>query len=298
METYALLEKLLNMIEENIGNNLNINELASNLYISPVHLQRIFKFAFRIPIATYIRLRRLSVSLECLLKSNLTILDIANRYGFPFEQSYNRAFKREFNITPAEVRKSGRILKITPPISLFPSNKLSEGVLFGPEIVMMPKFHLAGRQHIIPFCDSVKLPQKVAKEFWQNEHQSIKNSVNPDIYYGLSRIAENVDFSYYLTSVQVKNLKNISPEFEYDTFDASLCVRFHYIGKHHYYDINPDVARGMYNAIVAFVNDNDVKYDSLYNKLFFEKIDTSAYNGTYCMMEWFSPVFEKRRKMI
>lgn len=293
METYDLIERLLRLIEANINSSITINELASKLYISPVHLQRLFKFAFGITIASYIRSRRLSASLECLLKSNLTILDIANQYGFPFEQSYIRAFKREFNTTPAEIRKSGRISQVTPPLRLSPSNKLSKGVLFQPEIVMIPKFHLAGKRHIIPFNNSVELPQKAAKDFWQNERQLIKNAANSNVYYGLTRITENMDFSTYLTSIQVKNFQNIPPEFETDTFEASLCIRFHYIGKQHYYDINAKIAHDMYNAIISFVRDENARYGSYHNKLYFERIDTETYDGTYCTMEWFSPVFEK-----
>jgi hypothetical protein len=31
----------------------------------------------------------------------------------------------------------------------------------------------------------------------------------------------------------------------------------------------------------------------LNKKVYFEKIDTGLYDGTYCQMEWFSPVVEK-----
>lgn len=82
--------------------------------------------------------------------------------------------------------------------------------------------------------------------------ENIGNNIN------INELAANL----YISPVQVKNFKNIAPGFELDTFDASLCARFHYIGKHHYYEINADIARGMYNAIVAFVHDKDAKYDS------------------------------------
>jgi hypothetical protein len=73
-------------------------------------------------------------------------------------------------------------------------------------------------------------------------------------------------------------------------------MRFHYICEHHYYDINVDVARDMYDAIVSFAHDNEQKYDFLHEKLYFERIDTAAYDGRYCQMEWFSPIFEKKQK--
>jgi hypothetical protein len=32
----------------------------------------------------------------------------------------------------------------------------------------------------------------------------------------------------------------------------------------------------------------------LNQKLYFERIDTAAYDGTYCQMEWFTPISEKQ----
>lgn len=296
MKPFILLSKLLSTIEERLNETQDIDHLAFLLSISSVHLQRIFRFAFGVPLSGYIRSRRLSASLETLLKTDLNVLDIANEYGFEYEQSYIRAFKREFGLTPGELRKTGRIVKVTPPFQLFESNKLADGVLFGPEIVMVPQFHVIGRRHPIPCGNSVELPPIVAKDFWHKDRLSIKKPLNRDVYIGLTRIPKGTDFSYYLPSIQVNELKNIPAELESDTFETSLCARFHYIGQHHYYDINADIARGMYNAIVAFVNDKNAKYDSGHNKLYFERIDTSAYDGTYCQMEWFTPVYEKPRE--
>ncbi|HEX2945185.1 MAG TPA: helix-turn-helix domain-containing protein [Clostridia bacterium] len=297
MKPYELLTLVLNKIEYNLTDKLDIDELATYVSLSSVHLQRIFKFAFGLPIAGYIRSRRLSASLESLLKTSSNVLDIAYEYGFEFEQSYIRAFKREYGLTPGELRKTGQIVQVTPPLQLFDSNRLSDGVFFGPQIVMVPQFYVVGRRHLIPFRDSVELPPKVAKDFWQNDRGLINNTVNPNVYFGLTRIpAGDIDYSYYLTSVRVKELKNIPYGLEGDSFPASLCARFHYIGPHHYYDISADIARGMYNSIVAFANDKNAKYDSFHNRLFFEKIDTASYDGTYCQMEWFTPVFEKKNK--
>jgi AraC family transcriptional regulator len=52
-----------------------------------------------------------------LLYTDKNILDIALDYGFDYEQSYIRAFKREFGITPGGLRKNGQMVKITPPFN-------------------------------------------------------------------------------------------------------------------------------------------------------------------------------------
>jgi AraC family transcriptional regulator len=60
-------------------------------------------------LAGYIRSRKLAVSLDDLLKTNSTLFNIALDYGFEYEQSYRRAFKHEFGITPGEYRKAGQL---------------------------------------------------------------------------------------------------------------------------------------------------------------------------------------------
>ncbi|HOG02022.1 MAG TPA: AraC family transcriptional regulator [Clostridia bacterium] len=294
MKPYALLQKVLDAVEAQIHETLGVDDLAAAVEISPVHLQRIFKFAFGITLASYVRARKLSASVEKLLIADFNILDIACEFGFEYEQSYIRAFKREFGITPGGLRKTGRIVKVTPPLQLFDSSKVTNGILFGPDIVMVPQFHVIGKRHQIPFSDSVELPPRVAKQFWHYERSLIKNAVTPNVYIGLTRFPDlDTDWSYYLPSVQVKGLDEIPQGLYGDTFASSMCARFHYIGQHHYYDINADVARSMYDAIIAFANDENAKYRPLAQNVYFEKIDTLAYDGTYCQMEWFTPVFEK-----
>ncbi|MCL2311469.1 MAG: helix-turn-helix domain-containing protein [Firmicutes bacterium] len=284
LKPYELLESVLSQIEKNIRNNINAIILAKKYSISEGHLRRIFKFAFKQSIASYIRSRKLAASLDDLLKTELNILDIALDFGFDYEQSYIRAFKREFGLSPGELRKRRKIVKINPPLNLFRENKLTNGVIFGPDIVMVPKFYIVGKRHSIPFSDSITMAPEMAKQFWEKERILINEQVNPKVYIGLTRNL-NIEKanSDYLPSVQVSNLKNIPPGFVGDKFDDTFCARFRYIGQHHYLEINRNRAREMYDTIwknVKFRNDI----------VFFERIDTGLYDGNYCQMEWFTPV--------
>jgi len=293
---FDLLENVLNEIEKDIRNGINADTLAKRFELSSGHLQRLFKFAFKQPIAGYIRSRRLAASLDDLLKNDINVLDIAIDYGFEYEQSYIRAFKREFGITPGDLRKSGKILKVKPPYNLFDENKLQDGILFGPDIVMVPQFHIIGTSRKISFDDSVTMAPKVAIQFWEHERKNIKNVINPNVYIGMTfNINCETEDTEYITSVQVKNTEYIPRGYKKFTFEKSLCARFRYIGKHHYYDINAHIAGAMYNVIWNFAGNDREKYALLNNKLHFEKIDISMYDGTYCRMEWFAPVYEKNK---
>jgi len=295
LKPYDLFENILLDIENGIKNNINASILSKKYSFSEVHLRRLFSFAFKQTISAYIRSRILAASLNDLLKTDTNILDIALEYGFEYEQSYIRAFKREFGITPGDLRKKRQIVKIKPPLHLFDENKLDDGVLFGPDIVIVPQFHLIGKRHLIPFEDSTEMAPRVGKQFWENERKEIKDAVNPNVYIGLTgNINLEEKNSEYTPSVQVGNLKNIPHGFTGDTFKTSMCAKFRYMGQHHYYDINKKTASRMYAAIKNFAQNEHAKYVLLNDKTYFEMIDTKLYDGTYCQMEWYAPVLEKQ----
>jgi AraC family transcriptional regulator len=291
MNLYTSIFSLLDQIENGHGQS-KIKDMASKMHVSDVHLQRLFKLIFGMPIASYIRSRRLALSIEQLLGTDLRIVDIAQNAGFDYERTYIRAFKREFGISPGEYRKTKKIIKIIPPFTLSHKNNLGDGLIFGPEMVMVPEFHVTGRLHKIKFGD-IKTPQIVGREF-EKEMPKIPGAVNPDVYIGLTRLteaSEAQEYSLYLTSIQTESHNN-SEGLTSDTFPASLCARFHYVGEHHYRDISFQMANKMYMAMNEFV-DNLKDYDSLRHKLFFERIDINDYDGTFCKMEWFTPLIKK-----
>jgi len=112
-----LLENVLIDIEEGIREGINSGFLAEEYSLSEGHLRKLFRLTFKQSLGSYIRSRRLTASLNDLLKTNSRILDIALEYNFDYEQSYISAFKREFGITPGNFRKSAQIVKVTPPLN-------------------------------------------------------------------------------------------------------------------------------------------------------------------------------------
>ena len=289
LNTYELLEHVLSEIEKNIKDKINAKSLAKTTAISPAHLQRLFRLVFERPLANYIRSRKLAASLEALLKTDLKVIDIAGEYGFEYEQSYIRAFKREFGTTPGEARLAGHILKVTPPLLLAGKNKVGDNLIFGPDIVMVPGFSVVGRPHILPKRRSEDAP-KVGKQFWFNDRESIPHKTENSVYIGLTRIMDGQNC--YMPSVPVKKIGHIPHGLEAYTFSPSLCARFRYIGQHHYFDISSKVAGGMFEAIDAYNNDETPGY-ILISELSFEKISEADYDGVFCKMEWFAPVLEK-----
>jgi AraC family transcriptional regulator len=94
-------------IEANLDFDLEISEVANAAGLSQWHFQRIFKALTNETIKTYIRSRRLALSLDKLLTTQARILDIALAAGYESQEAFSRAFKLSFGITPNEYRKLG-----------------------------------------------------------------------------------------------------------------------------------------------------------------------------------------------
>jgi AraC family transcriptional regulator len=294
LKPYDLLENILLDIENGIKNNINVSGLSRKYNFSEGHLSRLFRFAFKQSIAAYIRSRTLAESLNDILETDINIVDIAVEYGFEYEQSYIRAFKREFGITPGDLRKTGQFIQIKPPLHLFDKKRVDNGVLFGPDFVMVPRFYVIGKCHRLSFRDLCTEPL-LAKQFLEKERKQIKETANLHVFIGLTRNIDMKEGSFdYIPSVQVADLKNIPHGLCGNTFGTSMCARFRYIGQHHYFDINENVVSMMYNVISNFAQNEHTNYVMLKDKIYFVMIDTRLYDGTYCQIEWYTPVSEKR----
>jgi AraC family transcriptional regulator len=266
-----LLENVLNEVENRVKEDINADFLADRLGFSSIHLQRLFKFAFKQPIGAYIRSRKLAASLDNLLNTGSKIIDIALEYGFEHEETYIRAFKREFAVTPGIFRRTRQIVKITPPINLFGANFSENGIMFEPEIVMVPQFHIVGRKYRISNNDLINMAAETGTHFWFNERSMINNITEPNVYIGLTKTADiGTEYTWYLPSIQVKTLRNIPKGFDSYTFNSSFCTKFRYIGREHFFEHRK-----------KFFGITD---------LFFEKINTDSYDGDIYQMEWFAPI--------
>lgn len=140
IEMNKFLDCILDAIEYNFEET-NIDLMSDEFGISSRHLQRLFKLAFNQSLGFYIRSRKLAASVDDLLNTRLNVLNIALDYGFEYEQSYIRSFRREYGITPGDARKTGKLLKITPPLNLLNSQSYFYYIMFGQETAVIMRCH-------------------------------------------------------------------------------------------------------------------------------------------------------------
>jgi AraC family transcriptional regulator len=98
------LKIAIEFIDEHFSSNLTLNEIASIAGIHPVHLARVFKRVYHCTIADYIRELRIKSARQMLLKSNLSLAQIAFENGFTDQSHFTKIFKRLTDKTPAEYK--------------------------------------------------------------------------------------------------------------------------------------------------------------------------------------------------
>ncbi|MDS0526688.1 helix-turn-helix domain-containing protein [Clostridium sp. SHJSY1] len=103
------LYDILKFIENNYSSNLSLNLLSEEMHISPQYISKFFKENLEIGFVDYINKLRITKSLHDLIENDKNILDIAMEHGFNDHKAYNRAFKKEFNMTATEYKKKHRI---------------------------------------------------------------------------------------------------------------------------------------------------------------------------------------------
>lgn len=107
MEHLDQIQRAIDFIENNLGNDISVDDIAREAAFSRWHFQIVFSSAIGETVKEYIRKRRLSNSLNLLKLTDQRLIDISLEAGFESQEAYTRAFKNQFGITPGEYRKNG-----------------------------------------------------------------------------------------------------------------------------------------------------------------------------------------------
>ena len=78
--------------------------MAEIAALSLFYYQRLFSRLVKTPVRDYIKLRRLSLACDELRNTQTRIFDIALNYGFNNHETFTRAFKDAYGITPTQYR--------------------------------------------------------------------------------------------------------------------------------------------------------------------------------------------------
>lgn len=101
---HAKLSVVEHFIHEHIADNIQIEDLAALLHMSPSHFARAFKNATGHPPHFYLTTERLRLAQSMLSEGSLPLIDIAARVGFQTQQHFTAVFHRYVGCTPRAFR--------------------------------------------------------------------------------------------------------------------------------------------------------------------------------------------------
>ncbi|GHI00393.1 helix-turn-helix domain-containing protein [Neobacillus kokaensis] len=104
---------VLHYIENNLGENITRDELAQIYHMNPVYFSRVFKEIYGLTPMKMVKKLRMLQAKRLLETTDQTIEAIAQKCGFCDSPHFTHTFRRAFNISPSEYRKSIKNTKRT-----------------------------------------------------------------------------------------------------------------------------------------------------------------------------------------
>lgn len=106
LDYYQRISKVLLYIQKHLYEPLELEHLANLAYFSPFHFHRVFRGMVGESLAEYVRRLRLEHAAGKLIQTKHSVTDIAFDTGYEALESFIRAFKARFGITPHKYRKT------------------------------------------------------------------------------------------------------------------------------------------------------------------------------------------------
>lgn len=188
MHAWEAIQKTLDHIEEHIGAEIQIEELAEIAALSLFYYQRLFARLVKRPVREYIKLRQLARACGALRDKDNRILDVAVAYGFSSHETFTRAFKETYGITPAQYRERPVGLNnFDKPDLLLNYVMVDEGVpLISDGLVLemnrktlAEPVRFAGRKGHYPFVHGKMLGERPgvspSREIWDSFRRALKD---------------------------------------------------------------------------------------------------------------------------
>ncbi|MFD8579859.1 GyrI-like domain-containing protein [Streptomyces virginiae] len=142
------LNQALDHLEAGLDREIDMAEVARIAGVSEYHFRRLFSALAGMPLPVYVRRRRMTLAGAEVLAGELTLLDVAVRYGYGSGEAFARAFRSVHGIGPGEARRTGAVLTAQPRMSFRVVVEGSTSMRY--RIVEKESFRVVGRKATVP----------------------------------------------------------------------------------------------------------------------------------------------------
>lgn len=109
MDWITGIQRALDYTEANLTGRIDYAAVAKQACSSAFHFQRMFGLVCGFSLGEYIRMRRLTLAAEDLMRTTDKVIDVALKYGYDTPESFSRAFLRFHGVTPTQARRGGTV---------------------------------------------------------------------------------------------------------------------------------------------------------------------------------------------
>ncbi len=177
------INEAIDFIEDNLDRPLSLKTISDIAGFSLFYFHRIFACSTGYTLAEYIRKRRLAEASIEITETDKKIIDIAFDFQFESQESFTRAFKKEFNVTPAYYRKWRPHIPQLVPARLNIKTSYEGGELMEPVIREIGELKLVGIKHFGVDKDIPEVWEKMGPYYGNIKYQA-KPEVGIEYSYG------------------------------------------------------------------------------------------------------------------
>ncbi|MBM7095149.1 AraC family transcriptional regulator [Bacillus sp. H-16] len=156
MDMLKGMNDALSYIEENLGEHIDLKEVAKIALCSEYHFKRLFSLLSGITITEYIRRRRMTLAAMELKESKVKVIDVALGYGYQSPDAFTRVFQSYHGITPSEARHTEQNLKAYPRMTF--QLTIKGGTEMKYRIIEKEAFKVAGVKYEVEMVNGVLTP--------------------------------------------------------------------------------------------------------------------------------------------
>lgn len=117
-----LVEKIVDYIDKNYGNDISAGTIAKTFFVSPQYLSRIFRREIKRSPQAYLTSVRLSKAAEMLANGSFTISSISESTGFASPYYFSEVFKKKYLVSPAKYRAREQAAKKSSELNAVSKN--------------------------------------------------------------------------------------------------------------------------------------------------------------------------------
>lgn len=107
--SHAPLYDIMNYCSQHYSEDLSLTFLSDELRLSKYYISHLINVNLHMSLSEYINLLRVNAAAQLLQKTDRKVSDISLEVGFGTIRSFNRAFRQQLDITPADYRSNCRL---------------------------------------------------------------------------------------------------------------------------------------------------------------------------------------------